>query len=103
MAGSGGRTAARTAKIDCWNHKAHKGHKECLISLRSWCPLWFDNERRPGYCSPFSCEYTMLTNRSALVPAAPAGKSPPGTFASLEDVTFAANTSCSVLPWAIKA
>ena len=33
------------------------------------------------YFPPFSCEYTMLTNRSALVPA-PAGNNPPGTFAS---------------------
>ena len=48
------------------------------IDLESWPP-----QRRPRtHCPPFTCEYTMLTNRSALVPAAPAGKSPPGTFAS---------------------
>ena len=33
------------------------------------------------YLAAFNSEYTIPTNRSALVPA-PAGKSPPGTFAS---------------------
>ncbi len=38
-----------------------------------------------NYLPAFSCKYTMLTNRSALVPA-PAGSSPPGTFASYASV-----------------
>ena len=38
--------------------------------------------RRTTYWPAFNCEYTIVTNRSALVPAAPAGSSPPGTFAS---------------------
>ena len=44
-------------------------------------------EKIPGYIRPriyfpaFNSEYTIVTNRSALVPA-PAGNRPPGTFAS---------------------
>ena len=48
---------------------------------RYYRPSYAGVARSRTYLPAFNSEYTIPTNRSALVPA-PAGKSPPGTLAS---------------------